>query len=170
MDNTTSKLIEICSEVGNTLVTDIKQRHKAAGQYVTGKTSAMLHIQPTNNGFRLIGWKYSGTYEEGRQPSKKAWGQGGSGSTDFSDALLAWASAKGITFKSEQQAKGWAYCVMRKISQHGSQRYRNAQAGHPVDIFRTPIAQMQERLTKQWMFYLSQQVKRELLRIDLNRK
>lgn len=169
MDEATSKLIEICSDVGNTLVNEINQRHKSAGQYVTGKTSAMLHIQPTEGGFRLIGWKYSGTYEEGRKPNAKPWGRSGSKSTDFSQALLAWASAKGITFKSEQQAQGWAYCVMRKMAQKGSQRYRNAQAGHPEDIFRTPIADMQERLMKQWMFYLSQQVKRELLRIDLKK-
>ena len=117
----------------------------------------------------MIGWKYSGTYEEGRKPNAKPWGSSGNKSTDFSQALLAWASAKGITFKSEQQAQGWAYCVMRKMAQKGSQRYRNAQAGRPEDIFRTPIADMQERLMKQWMFYLSQQVKRELLRIDLKK-
>ena len=89
MDETTSKLIEICSDVGNALVNEIKQRHKAAGQYVTGKTSAMLHIQPTEGGFRLIGWKYSGTYEEGRKPNVKPWGSSGNKSTDFSQALLA---------------------------------------------------------------------------------
>ena len=69
----------------------------------------------------------------------------------------------------ESYSTGSIGASLRKMAQKGSQRYRNAQAGHPEDIFRTPIADMQERLMKQWMFYLSQQVKRELLRIDLKK-
>lgn len=167
MDDITQKTIEICAPIGNKLVADIKQRHMAAGQMVSGRTSALLHIEQTPNGFKLIGWQYSGTYEEGRQPNKTAWGRGGNHSAEWSEALIRWARLKGITFKSEAQAQGWAYCVMRKIATQGTQRYRDAKRGSREDIFETPIKDMQEALQKQWMFYIGNQLKRTLLRVDL---
>lgn len=171
-DELTNKLLVLAEDAGSTLVSEIKQRHadpangeNGKPQMTTGKTIGLLHIERTATGFKLIGWTYSGTYEEGRAPSKNAWGSGGSGSTDWSDSLIRWAEAKGITFKDERQAQGWAYCVMRKIATQGSKRYRDPSARR--DIFTTPINNMTETLRKQILFYTAEEVKRTLLRIDL---
>lgn len=143
---------------------EIIARHKAAGEYTTGKTSSMLKILPTDHGFQLEGWKYSGTYEEGRQPNLVKWGDKRNGDTGFTEALLQWARAKGIQFDNERKARGWAYCVMRKISREGTKRYRIPSLRQ--DIFQTPIKHMQESIAEQYIFYLSQEVSRTLLRID----
>ena len=157
-------LVSEANQLGQRMVADIIKRHKAAGQYTTGKTSGMLHIVRKPDGFQLVGWTYTGTYDEGRQPNKKPWGSGGSG-TEFSESLIAWANAKGLTFKTERDAQSWAFCVMRKISQQGTRRYWDQSAR--ADVLATPIREMKEALAKKTAAYFAEQIKRELFRIDL---
>lgn len=163
-------LVKEANQLGKKMVADIIKRHKAAGQYTTGKTSGMLHIVPTENGFQLVGWTYTGTYEEGRRPNRAKWGTSGNQSTEFSDSLIAWAQAKGITFRTPRDAQSWAYCVMRKIATEGTRRYKKAMQGQPEDILRTPIREMQEALQAKVSGYFAEEIKRQLLRIDLQEK
>ena len=160
-------LVKEAQQLGQQMVADIIKRHKDAGQYTTGKTSGMLHIVPTENGYQLVGWTYTGTYDEGRQPNKKPWGQGGGNSTDFTDSLIEWANAKGLTFKTPRDAQSWAFCVMRKISQQGTQRYRDAQKGNRTDVLATPIADMKKALTRKVSGFYAEQIKQTLFRIDI---
>lgn len=148
--------------LGQRMIVDIIKRHKAAGEYTTGRTSGMLHIVPTANGFQLVGWTYTGTYEEGRRPS--GWGNGGSG-TEFRDALLQWANAKGLTFKTPRDAQSWAFCVMRKICQQGTRRFRFP--GERPDVLTTPIREMKEALTAKVNAFYIEEIKRTLFRIDI---
>lgn len=160
-----SQLIKEANDLGKKMVGDIIQRHKQAGEYTTGRTSGMLHIVSTSDGFQLVGWTYTGTYDEGRRPS--GWGNGGSG-TEFRDALLQWANAKGLTFKSERDAQSWAFCTMRKICKQGTLRYRDP--SRRQDVLATPIREMQEALTKKTAAFYAEQIKRTLFRIDLQQK
>ena len=164
-----AEFLQKANEIGQQMVADIIQRHKAAGQYTTGKTSGMLHIVPTENGFQLVGWTYTGTYDEGRQPNRKPWGSGGNG-TEFSESLIAWANAKGLTFRTPRDAQSWAFCVMRKISQQGTRRYREAQNGNRTDVLATPIQDMQKALKRAVSGYYAEEVKRTLFRIDIQEK
>lgn len=148
--------------LGQRMIVDIIKRHKAAGEYTTGRTSGMLHIVPTANGFQLVGWTYTGTYEEGRKPS--GWGNGGSG-TEFRDALLQWANAKGLIFKTPRDAQSWAFCVMRKICQQGTRRFRFP--GERPDVLTTPIREMKEALTAKVNAFYIEEIKRTLFRIDI---
>lgn len=158
MDDITKNIIEITREPSEDLVRKIQQRHRAAGQEATGKTSALLRVEHTGKGFQLIGWTYSGTYEEGRKPGKMPPMEG----------LIEWAKAKGLTFKSDSQARSWAYCVARKIAREGTERYRRASRGNKEDIFTTPINEMREVLSKQVVFYFSNEIHQTLLRADIN--
>ena len=163
----TQKLVKESQQLGQKMVADIIKRHKDAGQYTTGKTSGMLHIVPTANGYQLVGWTYTGTYEEGRKPS--GWGNGGSG-TGFTDSLLEWAKAKGLTFKTPKDAQSWAFCVMRKICREGTRRYKDAQSGNRTDILTTPIADMQKALKRAASGFYAEEIIRTLFRIDLQQE
>ena len=166
---TDAKLLQQATEIGQQMVSDIIKRHKDAGQYTNGKTSGMLHIVQTENGFQLVGWTYTGTYDEGRQPNRKPWGSGGN-STEFSESLIAWANAKGLTFRTPRDAQSWAFCVMRKISQQGTRRYREAQSGNRTDVLATPIQDMQKALKRAVSGYYAEEIKRTLFRIDIQEK
>lgn len=146
-------------DIAEKMKADIIRRHIEEGQYATGKTSKLLRIEPTENGFKLHGWKYSGTYEEGRKPGKMP----------PIDALIEWAQAKGIKFADEKQMRSWAWCLARKIAAEGTARYRMDESQRP-DIFRTPIKEMEEAVQKQVLFYISEEARRELLRMDLKKK
>lgn len=163
---TLSGLAKEAQQLGQKMVADIIKRHKDAGEYTTGKTSGMLHIVPTANGFQLVGWTYTGTYEEGRKPS--GWGNGSSGNTEFTDSLLAWAKAKGLTFKTPRDAQSWAFCVMRKICQQGTRRYRYT--NERPDVLTTPIREMKEALTAKVNAFYAEQIKQTLFRIDLQQQ
>lgn len=136
---------------------EIIYRHIKAGQYATGRTSGMLRIQPTESGFQLIGWKYSGTYEEGRKPG---------GMPDV-DAIITWMQAKGIGINDRDQLTRYAWAIARKIAKQGTKRYRDAMQGNKVDIFETPFAEMKQKLQEQILFFTTEEVKRTLNRLDL---
>lgn len=142
--------------IGEDMVEDIKRRHEANGQKVTGQTSSMLRIVEVQDGFQLRGWKYSGTYEEGRRPSEKM---------PPVDAILTWVQAKGLVFDKPYQAKQYAFALARKIQREGTRRYKNH-----VDVFTTPIKTMRRRLADETTKYLKEEVKRTMLRTDIKKK
>ena len=155
----TSPLIGSITELGEKLVADIKQRHIQEGEYATGQTSSMLRIQPTGNGFQLRGWKYTGTYEEGRAPGKMP----------NPEALVAWAKAKGIQFKDEKQAQSFGWALALKIARGGTKRYRLAQQGKPTDVLSTPISTMQATLAEKVTKFYKDEITRALFRTDINK-
>lgn len=155
----TAPLMESVTDLGERMVDEIKQRHRDAGQYTTGQTSSMLHIQPTGNGFQLRGWKYTGTYEEGRAPGKMP----------SPEALAAWAKAKGIQFKDEKQAQSFGWALAKKIAREGTKRYKLAQNGRKTDILTTPIENMQSELSKRVTMFYKEEITRTLLRTDINK-
>ena len=157
----TSPLVGSITSLGEDMLVKIKERHLQAGQRATGKTSASLRIIPTGAGFQLYGWKYVGSYEEGRQP----------GSMPPVQAIIEWGRAKGlkgIDFQNERQAKQWAWAVALRIKRMGTKRYQNASNGQPEDIFETPIREMQEQLAELVTKFYSENISRQLLLTDIN--
>ncbi|MBQ0035094.1 MAG: hypothetical protein KBS77_07345 [Bacteroidales bacterium] len=158
----TTPLIGDITHLGDEMLAKIIQRHKTIPvydgkpEYTTGQTSSTLRIIPTETGFTLYGWKYAGTYDEGRKPGKMP----------NPDAILAWAKAKNIQFKSESQARSWAFCVARKISREGTYRYKLSIGGQQTDIFATPIREMSEQLQSLVTKFYAQNISRQLLRTD----
>lgn len=155
-----SPLMSDVTNLGGEMLQKIRKRHIDAGQKATGKTIGSFHITPTGQGFQLVGWKYAGTYEEGRKP----------GSMPPPAALIEWARAKGITFDSDADAKRWAFALALKIKREGTKRYRLAQVGQQPDIFRTPIAEMQKQLESMVTDWYSKKIVQQIFRIDLNNK
>lgn len=141
---------------GGRMLSAILDRHRQAGQVATGKTSAMLRIVPTENGFQLRGWRYAGSYEEGRAP----------GRMPPVSAIEAWARAKGLTFSTPRQARSWAFAVARKIGRQGTRRYRAAIAGTPTDIFATPLEDAKKEIRTECSAFYYEEIKRTLLRGD----
>lgn len=153
-------LLAYAVELGVQMKNDIIARHVAEGQRTTGKTSATLRIDPTTRGFQFVGWKYLGSYEEGRKP----------GSMPPPEAITEWAKAKGIKFKNEAQARSFGFALALKIKREGTKRYRLAQAGTAPDILRTPIENMQAELSKVTSAFYMQEITRTLYRIDPKKK
>ncbi|MCL1868375.1 MAG: hypothetical protein FWF72_05465 [Paludibacter sp.] len=58
---------------------------------------------------------------------------------------LKWAKVKDLTFKSDTDAKRWAYFVTKKIREEGTELYRSKRT---EDIFETPVADFTERLAE----------------------
>lgn len=159
-DLDTAPLIGSITNLGEEMLTKIKERHIQAGQRATGKTSASLRIIPTGTGFQLYGWKYAGSYEEGRKP----------GSLPPIKAILEWGKAKGIKdidFQNEKQAKSWAWAVALRIKKMGTKRYIRAASGSPEDIFETPVREMREQLASMVTIFYSENISKQLLRTDI---
>lgn len=157
----TSPLMGDITYLGTEMLAQIIQRHKTIAvyngrpEYTTGQTSSTLRIVATERGFQLCGWKYAGSYDEGRQPGKMP----------PRDVILAWAKAKGIQFESESKAKSWAFCVARKIGREGTLRYKTN-----ADIFETPVNLMTERLQSIVTMFYSENIAKELYRTDIKNK
>lgn len=155
-----SPLIGDVTYLGGELLQKIRKRHIEAGQKVTGRTIGTLHIVPTGHGFQLVGWKYAGSYEEGRKPGKMP----------PTAALIEWARAKGIHFDSDAAAQRWAFGLALKIKREGTKRYRLAQVGQQPDIFRTPIAEMNEQLEGMVTDWYAKKIVQQIFRTDINKK
>lgn len=151
---TTDDLLTYAVQLGEEMKNAIVKRHIDAGQKATGKTSSSLRIMVTPKGFQLVGWKYAGSYEEGRK----------AGGMPPTEALIEWAKAKGLQFKSDAQMRSFAYCLARKIAREGTLRYRT---NPKPDIFRTPIKEMTDKLQKATQVYYTNTITRELFRADL---
>jgi hypothetical protein len=159
MNNITTKddLLTYAVRLGEEMKNAIVKRHIDAGQKATGKTSASLRIMVTPKGFQLVGWKYAGSYEEGRAP----------GNMPPTSVLIEWAKAKGLQFKSDAQMRSFAFLLARKIAREGTYRYRMTPK---PDIFRTPIKEMQEKLEQATSAYYQYAVMQELFRTDINKE
>lgn len=154
-----TEIIDIAQKEGVMLKDEIIRRHIDAGEYATGRTSKMLRVQNTGNGFQLRGWKYTDTYEVGRGPGQRP----------PMDAILTWMEAKGLTLdKDEGQVVYFAKCICDKIEREGTLRYRNPQSR--PDIFTTPIKEMRERLKKEESNLLKHSIAGILLTPDPNRQ
>lgn len=119
------------------LKNEIIRRHKAAGQYTTGKTASSFRVEKYDKGVRLYGAKYAGVLERGRKPGKVPF--------NFMDILIKWADAKGISFRNQTDARSWAWCVSRKIRNEGTKMYAE---GRTEDIFTTPVEELKSKLKK----------------------
>lgn len=150
-----TEIFEFAFDLGEEMVADIKRRHEAEGEKVTGKTSALLRVERTDKGFQLVGWKYTGTWEEGRKPSEKM---------PPVQPILEWVQAKNLHFDKPYQAVSFAYALAKKIQREGTQRYRN-----PVDVLTTPINEMSRKLSERATIYLKEEIRRTLLRTDINK-
>lgn len=130
---------EIISKNLDILVYDVKQRHKQAGQQVTGKTINSLQKDILSTGHHVLyGKEYIGVLEHGRKPGKVPY--------NFIQILREWANAKGITFENEKQAQRWLNYNMWSIKTFGTKMYRTKQT---LDIFTTPIEQFKSRLSQE---------------------
>lgn len=145
-------LPQLAQRLGVEMLGKILDRHKQAGQYTTGRTSSTLRIIPTENGYQLYGWKYAGTYDEGRKP----------GGMPPVEAIEEWIMAKGLTFDKPNNLRHYAWAIARMIAVRGTRRYRARE-----DIFDTPIREMKEELSQNTTKYLAEEIRRELLRTDL---
>lgn len=137
---------------GAQMLNKVKDRHKRLGQYTTGKTSNTLRIVHTGNGFQVVGWKYAGTYDEGRRE----------GGIPPVSAILEWIQAKGIAFDKPNSAEHYAFAIARTIAKRGTIRYHNN-----ADVWRTPIQEMREAIATTSTKYLATAIAEKLKRIDL---
>lgn len=142
-------------ERGEQMLDEALERHRNAGQVATGQTSRSLRIIEKPDGFQLWGWKYAGSYDEGRKPGKMP----------PVDAIMAWIEAKGLTFTEPGQARHYAWAIARKIAQKGTQRYSNN-----ADVWATPIKQMRKDISAMSTKYLAETIMRQLLRTDIAKK
>lgn len=149
----TQGIRQMAVERGEQMLDEVRRRHRQMGQYTTGRTSATLRIEPTQDGFQLIGWKYAGTYDEGRRDGKMPPVQ----------AILEWIKAKGITFSRAGSAEHYAWAIARKIAREGTMRFRRH-----ADVWETPIKEMSADIARLETRYLAMAIQRELKRIDLN--
>lgn len=140
-------------ERGARLVADVVARHRQEGQVATGRTSATLRVEPTAEGIAIVGWKYAGTYDEGRAP----------GTMPPVQAIEAWIVAKGLTFDKPNQLHNYAYCIARKIAREGTRRYRTH-----ADVWATPIEELREGMKSYASKYIATSVARLLMRSDIN--
>ena len=146
------ELVRIATERGEQMLADVISRHKSLKQYTTGKTSSTLRIEPKPDGFELKGWKYAGTYDEGRR----------AGGMPPPSAILEWIQAKGLTFDKPNSAEHYAWAIARTIAKRGTRRYRN-----PVDVWQTPIKEMAQDITATGTKYLAFSILQSMKRIDL---
>lgn len=151
----TQGLPRIAQEAGSRMLAEILRRHREAGEVASGQTSRTLRIEPSADGFQLVGWKYAGTYDEGRKE----------GRMPPPAAIAAWIRAKGITFDKPGSIEHYAYAIAKKIGEQGTRRYY----GKREDVFKTPIADMRRELAEYTTKYLQADIARTLVRAGLNR-
>lgn len=113
------------------------KRHKEAGQYTTGKTARMFRSEIYDKGVRLWGASYAGVLERGRKPGRIPY--------NFVDILVKWARDKGLNFKSQSDAKSWAWWKAQRIKEEGTRMYAE---GRTEDIFTTPLEELKKGVIK----------------------
>lgn len=146
------ELVERATKRGEQMLSEVIARHKRLGQYTTGKTSSTLRIVPKTDGFEVVGWKYAGTFDEGRR----------AGGMPPVSAILEWINAKGLTFDKPNSAEHYAFAIARTIAKRGTRRYH-----HNEDVWETPVRDMTTDIADMTTKYLAFAVARELKRIDI---
>lgn len=145
---------EILNQELTQLKNDVIKRHEQAGQVASGKTSRSFNVvNVSDKGGQLDGLAYVGVLERGRR--------GGKVPAGFQQILKDWATAKGITFESQQKFNTWAYFVSKKIQKEGTALFRS---GQQKDIFTTPIQQLEKRLSEKLAIYYQMEVRNEIFK------
>ncbi len=122
-------VLTILSQTGTTVVDQIRQNLASTGTNATGRTSASLRFEVTDETdkqiLRVIGKPYFNVVQTGR----KATPEYGNPSKDFVEAIKQWAKARGIE-------EGAAYGIAKSIHQKGTKLFRS---GGREDIFSNVI-------------------------------
>lgn len=144
---------EILSDNVDKLIVDITERHKAAGQRVTGRTISSLEKKLITNGIQLLGAEYIGVLERGRSAGKVP--------KEFAEIIKKWIVAKGLSFKDNADLNRFANAIAWKIRTEGTELYRSNMT---KDIFTTPIYDFKERLTKELSEYVTADLKSKIFK------
>ena len=142
---------QILTEELNTLSNDISRRIETSGAAASGATQKSLEVEVNGVVGFLKGASHIGVLKGGRKPGKVP--------RDFIDILKRWAQAKGLSFQDEKQFDLWANAVKWKIIREGTKLYQSKQT---QDIFDTPIADFEKRLTERIGNYYEAEIKNEI--------
>ena len=135
----------------NDCVADIKRRHVAAGQRVTGRTMNALEARARREGtayvFEILGAKYTGAWETGSRPARKRVSE--EERREFIKNLAEWCRLRGfpaasLTAEQYERAARW---LKWYIGKHGSALYRK---GGRRDII-TPAVQTLQAQVEQYL-------------------
>lgn len=103
----------------------------------SGRTSDSFHVISGDGHIMLVmggeGTAPLATLEVGRSEGKVPYG--------FTDILLEWSKAKGISFPDERMRKTFAWFLGRRIAEQGTLRHKNH-----VDIYSTIVHYTVEQL------------------------
>ena len=106
---------DILQEELDNLLKEIIKQHEAAGQVASKKTRDSFKVEVSESNGKLLGASYAGVLERGRKPGKVP--------HDFTNIILRWMSAKGITPSNERQAEIMANAIKWKIIKEGTSLY-----------------------------------------------
>ncbi len=146
---------QILTKEMNLTVRQIRKRSLAAGQKATGNTLRSLEVKTKGadqdvNG-QILGAPHFGVLKGGRKPGKVP--------ANFKAILRKWAAAKGLKFTSSTQFNTWAHFTIKKIKKHGTKLYAS---GRKLDIYDTPIKDLEARLDKALRGFYSAQITDEV--------
>lgn len=111
----------------------IIENHRSAGQVASGRTTASLKVEITEDGGVLWGRSAFGTLETGRK--------GGKVPAGFWKIIRQWMDDKGIQV---EKPDSFAYLVARKIAKEGTQLFRN---GGRSDIYSPEVKDTVDRVS-----------------------
>jgi len=126
---------EFIVEEVDKLKLEIQNSIDASGKNASKRTRNSLEVIPTANGAQLWGANYIGILETGRNGGKIPY--------NFGEIIQKWATAKGISFENNIQAKRWANGVAWKIAKEGTKQFRD---GKRDDILTKPIDAFTDRV------------------------
>ena len=127
---------------------EIRAAMEAKNINASGRTSASIHVDAYDGGYRLVGGndathpvddypKILGTldaYDTAPIPTLEVGRAGGSVPKGFYYLIRQWSREKGLQFSSESERGTFAYFVARKIARQGTLR-----AEKNVDVYSTPV-------------------------------
>ena len=111
-----SDVSDILQEELDNFLKEIIRQHEAAGQVASKKTRDSFKVEVSENYGKLLGASYAGVLEKGRKPGKVP--------HDFTNILLRWMAAKGITPSDARQAEIMANAIKWEIIKEGTALYR----------------------------------------------
>lgn len=111
----------------------------------------------------ILGWRYTGSYEEGSQPARQG---NGSQKQQMLSQLREWARVRGMTAgMSESEQQSLAYALRKKILREGTSLYRS---GGRRDIITPALERLQKdmetKVTDAYMGILTQQIDEQIFR------
>ncbi|MBM6759671.1 hypothetical protein [Bacteroides mediterraneensis] len=127
------KVMELVASELEALKQRIIENHRSAGQVASGRTTASLKVEITEDGGVLWGRSAFGTLETGRK--------GGKVPAGFWKIIRQWMDDKGIQV---EKPDSFAYLVARKIAKEGTQLFRN---GGRSDIYSPEVKDTVDRVS-----------------------